>query len=190
MVHFDPTRKLTLACGASSYSLGVVLAYILPGGSERPIGFASRALSKAEHNYSQLEREGLLCIFGIKKFNDYLFGRLFELVADHKLLMGLLKEDRAASAQASARIKQRSLFLAAYEYNLVFRNTAAHGNAAALTRLPLPEETSRVDTPPEIVLLLEHLEEATVTASDIRVWTAKDSKLSRVLQLCATRLVN
>jgi len=151
-------------------------------GTERPIGYVSRTLSKAERNYSQLEKEGLACIFGIKKFHDYLFGHSFELVTDHKPLLGLLKEDRALSPQASARIKRWSLFLAAYEYKLVFRNTSAHANADALSRLPLPGEPTTTSEPSELVLLNEHLATSPVTADDIRGWTSKDPKLSKVLQ--------
>ena len=123
--------------------------------------------SKSEQNYSQLEKEALSCIFGIKKFHDYVFGRPFELVTDHKPLLGLLKEDHATSPQASARIKRWSLFLSGYKYTLVFRNTHAHGNADALSRLPLPVEPARIELEPELVLLAEHLADSPVTASDI-----------------------
>ena len=74
LVHFDPDLPLTLACDASAYGIGAVLAHLLPDGTERLVGYASRTLSKAERNYSQLEKEGLSCIFGIKKFNCYVFG--------------------------------------------------------------------------------------------------------------------
>ena len=151
-------------------------------GSERPIGYASRTLSPSERNYSQLEKEGLSCIFGIKKFHDYLFGRSFELVTDHKPLLGLLKEDRPVSPQASARIKRWSLVLSSYEYTLSFRRTGAHANADALSRLPLPEEPAKTTVVPELVLLAEHLDESPITAADIRTWTSRDPKLSRVLQ--------
>ena len=186
IAHFDPELPLTLACDASGYGLGAVLAHKLPDklpdGSEKPIGFASRTLSPAERNYSQLEKEGLSCIFGIKKFHEYLFGHPFELVTDHKPLLGLLKEDRPTSAQASARIKRWSLFLSSYEYTLTFRNTLAHANADALSRLPLPVAPATETPQPELVLLTEHLAESPISASDIRMWTARDPKLSRVLQ--------
>lgn len=154
----------------------------MPDGSDKPIGYASRTLSAAEQNYSQIEKEGLACIFGVKKFHNYLFGRSFELITDHKPLLGLLKEDKAVPTQASARIKRWSLFLSNYEYTLSFRNTTAHANADALSRLPLKSQPSNVYTPPELVLLTEHLAESPVTADLIQTWTRKDPDLSKLLQ--------
>ena len=63
LVHFNPTLKLMLACDASAYGVSAVLAHLMPDGSERPIAYASQTLSKAERNYSQLEKEGLACVF-------------------------------------------------------------------------------------------------------------------------------
>ena len=66
---------------ASSYDVGAVLSHTLPDGSERPVTYASRTLNAAECNYSQIEKEGLSCVFGVK---PYLFGRRFTLITDHK----------------------------------------------------------------------------------------------------------
>lgn len=87
LINFDPALPLILSCDTSTYGIGAVLAHRLPDGSEKPIGYASRTLNKAECNYSQIEKEGLSCIFGIKKFNAYLFGHPFELITDHKPLL-------------------------------------------------------------------------------------------------------
>ena len=134
-----------------------MLAHRMPDGTEKPFGYVSCTLTKAESNYSQLEKEGLSCVFGIKKFHNYLFGRSFELVTDHKPLLCLLREDHPVSAQASPRIKCWSLFLSSYEYTLTFRDTNAHDNADAVSRLPLHVEPAMMETPPELVLLAEHL---------------------------------
>ena len=182
LVHFDANLPLVLACDASAYGVGAVLAHRMPDGSERPIRFASHTLSPAEQNYSQLEKEGLACVFGVRKFHLYLFGHAFELIIDYKPLMALLNEHRPTSPQASARIRRWSLFLSTYEYFLSFRPTEAHSNANTLSRLPLPSAPAQVPTPPELVLLMEHLEESPVTASHIRSWSQKDPVLAQVLE--------
>ena len=107
---------------------------------------------KSKENYSQLEDE-FSCIFGIKQFHLYLFGHAFTLVADHKPLSGLLGESKEILPQASARIHHWALILAMYEYTLKFRNTTAHGNTDALSRLPLPVVPANIEKPPELILL-------------------------------------
>ena len=181
LVHFDPSLKIVLACDASSYGVGAVLAHQMPDGTERPIGYASRSLSAAERNYSQLEREGLACVFGVKKFHAYLFGHQFHLVTDHKPLLALLNQHRSTSDQASARIRRWSLLLSMYDYILTFRKTQLHGNADALSRLPLPDKPTTVPVPTELVLLLEHLDDSPVTAQQIQAWTRRDPVLATVL---------
>jgi len=104
LVHFDPKLKLILACDASAYGLGVVLAHKYPNDSERPKGYASCSLTKAEKNYSQIEKEGLAYIFGVNKFRSYLLGHSFELVTDHKPLLTLFHQHKPTSCQASSRI--------------------------------------------------------------------------------------
>ena len=72
------------------------------------------------------------------------------------------------SPQASARIRRWSLYLSMFEYTLKFRNTTAYANADALSRLPLPEVPTVTQTPPELVLLADHLANSPVSACQIR----------------------
>ena len=183
LVHFDPQVPLTLACDASAYGVGAVLSHRWPDGSERPIAYASRSLSDTERNYSQLEKEALALVYGVKHFHAYLFGHSFELVTDHQPLLALLNEKKPTSPQASARIRRWSLFLSAYEYTSVFCKTEAHGNADALSRLPLLEVPAQTQTPPELVLLMDHLNESPITAEQISTWTRHDPSLSALLQM-------
>ena len=181
LVHFDPSLQIILACDASNYGIGAVLAHHWPDGSECPVAFASRSLTKTERNYSQLEKEGLSCVFGVTKFHSYLFGYPFDLITDHKPLLTLLNEHKPTSPQASARVRRWSLLLSAYEYTMKFRCTGEHGNADALSRVPLREIPAQTETPAELVLLMEHLADSPITAKQIQVWTRRDPTLSTVL---------
>ena len=76
LMHYDVKLPLRLATDASQYGIGAVLSHIMPDGSDRPIEYA---LSKSEQNYSQIEKEALSIVFGIK-FHLYLYGRTFSLL--------------------------------------------------------------------------------------------------------------
>ena len=164
--------------------IGAVLAHKLPDGSERPVGYVSRTLNDAEKNYAQLEKEGLALVFGVKKFYSYLFGHVFTLITDHKplVLLGLLSKCKSTSPQASARVKRWSLYLSMFEYTLTFHSTAAHANADALSRLPLPKKPKVHLQPAELVLLMTHLENSPVSSAQIAEATRKDPVLSTVAQ--------
>ena len=125
LVHFDPKLPVVLACDASSYGVGAIVAHKMPDGTEKPIGFASRTLSAAERQYSQIEKEGLSCVFGVRRFHAYLLGIHFSLITDHKPLVSLFQEHKAIPSHASARIQRWALTLAAYEYTFTTRSTTA-----------------------------------------------------------------
>ncbi len=78
-----------MTCDASAVAVGAVLSQ-LHDGIERPIAFASRALSTAEQKYSVGEREALACIWACERWHMYLYGRSFTLRTDHQALTTLM----------------------------------------------------------------------------------------------------
>ena len=148
--------------------------------SEHPISFAYRTL--AEKNYSNLDREALAVIFGAKKFHQYLYGREFILETDHKPLESLFNKKKATPAMAVARIQRWALTLAAYNYTIKYKPGIKHGNADALSRLPLPVRPQITPLPAETVWTMEPLDSTPVGVKEIQEGTITDVVLSQVVK--------
>ena len=155
------------------------MSHVMEDGEEKPIAFASRTLTASERNYSQIEKEALSIVFGVKKFHSYLYGRRFTLITDHQPLVTILGPKTGVPPLAAARMQRWSLILAAYQYEIEYRNSAEHANADALSRL-VPTSVDDQEEEEEEVYLISYLEELPVTARDIATATRKDPVLGRV----------
>jgi len=78
----NDTGTFYLDTDAPDVCLGTVLSHY-QGGSEVVIAYASRALSKAEHNFCLTRRELLAVVSGLK---TYLLSRHIVLCTDHAAL--------------------------------------------------------------------------------------------------------
>ena len=73
LAHYNPGLPVRLAGDAFAYGVRAIIYHVFPSREERPIAFTSRTLSSSEKNYSQLEKEALSLIFGLRKFHQYLY---------------------------------------------------------------------------------------------------------------------
>lgn len=181
LVHYDDSLPLFLSCDASYYGAGAVLSHNIDG-YDRPIAFASCTLTSAQRNYSQLDKEAFSIIFGLTKFHQYIYGRRFTIITDHKPLLTLLGPQKPAPVQAAARLQRWSLILAAYNYDIQYRRTTEHANADSMSRVPV-KDTWDIQTENIDCLFFESQDIVTVISSDmVRDETQKDPLLSHVFR--------
>ena len=188
LVHFDPKLPLVVVADSSAYGIGGVLCHLVDN-VERPICFVSRTLTATERNYSQLEKEALAMVYALRKFHYYLWGQAnFTVITDHKPLLGIFFPSKNIPPMASGRIQRWSLLLQSYNFTLRHRSGALLGTADALSRLPLPNDSSEITEstpiPSEWHMIVNFLDSSPVTIEHIRKETNKDPTMSKVFKFC------
>ena len=123
-----------LACDASGVAIGAVLSQVV-NGKERPISFFSKVLSKQQRNWTVTERELYALLMGCQHYRQYLLGKQFELISDHKPLL-FLKNIKIPSAKIARWLMQLEEFL----FTVIYKEGAKNQNADCLSRLE--EETA------------------------------------------------
>ena len=127
-----------VATDASDRAIGGVLSQ----GQDRVIAYWSRQLSKAERNYSTIEREALAAVGAIKEFYPYLYGFSFKLITDHNPLTSL-KDIK----DTGGRLARWLLFLQQFNFTVEYKKGTRHSNADTLSRRPPdPPEITTVET--------------------------------------------
>ena len=182
LAHYDPQLPLRMAADASAYGVGAVISHVYPNGVERPIAYASRTLTAAERNYAQIEKEALSLSFGVGKFHQYVYGRAFTLITDHKPLTTILGPKKGIPTLAAARLQRWALLLSAYHYQIEYKSTSAHANADGLSRWPLntgaDRQKDRCLKEPSI-FNVRQMEALPVTTAQLKTATRQDLVLSQ-----------
>jgi len=179
LLHYNPKLPIRLAGDASNYGIGAVLSHVDSEGHEHPIAFTSRSLSASEKNYSQVEK-ALSLIHGIRKFRNYIYGRHFTLVTDHRPLTALFGPKNGVPALAAGRLQRWALFLSSYNYTIEFRPTKAHANADGLSRLPLPTQDDGESLSEVSVFNVSQINTLSVSVIDLCKATRSDPVLGKV----------
>ena len=66
LTYFDVTKLVTISCDASQSGLGAAIMQ-----ENKPVAFASRALTEAETRYAHIEKELLAVVFAFSRFHQY-----------------------------------------------------------------------------------------------------------------------
>lgn len=121
-----------MACDAGPKGIAGVLSYEI-NGVERPIAFILRALTPAEGNYSQLNKEALAIIFSVDEFFMYLFGKKFKLITDNRSLTKIFNQNSKLSALTAGRLLRYATFFSSFDYEIEHRSAENHANVDYLS---------------------------------------------------------
>ena len=123
---------------ASKRGIGGVLMQKDPVSKKmRPIAYCSRSFTTAEAKYSVTEQECLGCIYAMKEFRAYLYGRRFTLITDHQALRWLLSRK-----EQTGRIQRWLWELLEFDFEVEYIPGPQNQVADALSRAPVdpPDE--------------------------------------------------
>ena len=130
----DFDKEFILTTDASSIALGAILTQETPKG-EVLISCHSRALKKAEINYSNTDRELSAVMYGVKQNRSYLWGHPFVIRTDHMAIPYLQR-----NMTDNYRAIRWHTELGEYTYRVEHRKGKSIGHADALSRYPHNEE--------------------------------------------------
>ncbi|KAJ0172353.1 hypothetical protein K1T71_012326 [Dendrolimus kikuchii] len=177
LVHYSPDLPLIVTTDASAVGVGAVLAHHTPDG-ERPVAYASRALTPAERAYSQIDREALAIVYAVRKYHQYLYGREFILRTDHKPLTYIFGNKVGIPVMAASRLQRWAILLSGYNYKIEY--VTSKGNCAdALSRLPHKTGLSPKINENTYVNFVENF--LPINSHNVKAATSKDTILSRVM---------
>ena len=171
--YFNPKISTTLQTDASKKGLGAVILQ-----NSKPVMFASWALTRAEKNYQNLERECLAMIWGMEKFHYFLYGKQFTLETDEKPLVSIYKKHMVEISPRIQRLVVRSF---PYQpFDVQYRRGKEIPLADTLSRVtPTPVEEDGIQLPIVAVNLITS--NVPVSSSEIDLIhgeTAKDPTLN------------
>ena len=121
LAHFGACVPIGTACDASNVGIGATLFHWYPDENETPMAIVSKTLSKSQRNCSQIQKEALAIVFALKKFYQFIFGRKFILVTDHKPLIATFCPHKGIPSLAVHRLTRWALFLSQYDIDYRMR---------------------------------------------------------------------
>ena len=136
--YYDAKKSLTLQVDASSTGLGAALIQ-----EDRPIAYASKALTPTQERYAQIEKELLAVVFGCAKFAEYIVGRDVTVESDHKPLEAIMKKPLHV---APLRLQRMLVQLQRFPgINVVYKRGDSLHLADALSRAHLEEQLTNAE---------------------------------------------
>ena len=180
LAYFDRSKASTIQSDASKKGIGAVLIQ-----DDKPVIYASKALTETEQSYSNIERELLSVVFALERFHHYVYGYTATVHPDHKPLISVWKKSIVCN---SPRLQRLLLRLSRYDVNVEYLKGKDNVAADALSRVP-PQPTPKEGEDEEDFILIHMLTEEipadSTRVGDFRRATAEDTISSLLMQVVA-----
>ena len=137
---FGNGKEFVLETDASLEGLGAVQSQRQGDGHLHLIAYASRCLQPHECNYAITELETLGLVWACKHFRPYLLGYHCIAFTDHSACTSLLN-----AAHPSGKLARWAMVIQELDIEIRHRPGKANSNADALSRNPIPLQTSVED---------------------------------------------
>ena len=131
LAYFDANKSVTLEFDASKHGLGAVLLQ-----NDKPVAYALKSLTPSGQDYAQIEKEMYAIVLGTERFHQYIYGRLVEIITDHKPLEAILRKPLSV---APPRFQKMMLHLQKYKITVLHKPGKNIPVADTLSRLHLKD---------------------------------------------------
>ena len=179
LAFFDVKQPVNIQTDASQSGLGACLMQ-----RGKPVAYASRAMTRAEQNYAQIEKEMLAICFATSKFHQYVYGKsAVSVQTDHKPLESILKKPLC---KAPPRLQRLMLRLQPYDLDVHYvpgkymylADTLSRAYIQGEGNAEMEDELSRV-----VHSLVLNIPVSANKLSEIRQATEQDPTLMKVRSL-------
>ena len=174
--YYNAKKPVKLSVDASSTGLGAVLLQ-----DDKPVAYASRALTETQQRYAQIEKETLAILYGCTKFHEFVYGKDIQIETDHKPLQAIFNKPLW---QSPARLQKLRLALQRYNLHVNYKPGKEMYIADHLSRSYLNETVENLVPDLQIneVHLIAHLPVSDVMYKQIQTETAKDADLTELME--------
>lgn len=178
---FNKQDRTELIVDASPIGLGAVLVQYDGNNKPRIIACASKALADNEKRYPQTHREALAIIWGVQRFQYYLYGIDFTIKTDAEANKFLFGGDHQMGRRAINRAESWAIKLMPFRFTM--KHIPGDDNIAdVFSRLIKDSQSDEaVDTNLDEQLFSIAMEEFSVTWDEVEQETSKDESLKAVI---------
>ena len=142
----------------------------------QPVGYASRAMTSAEINYAEIEKELLAIVFGLERFEQYVQGRPVKIETDHKPLESIFKKSLISALK---RLQRMMLRLQKYDLKVTYKKGSEMYLADTLSRAfvqssAVKDTRGDAEKDTESIIMVQYLPVSEMTQNIIRTATESD----------------